>query len=245
MKTIGGLFNMNFPCPLCGRPHAIRLCTTFLALDTSKKRDFVMNNRLCINCLASSHERSACRSLDVCKLCNGFHHSFLHRMTDEYIWFPMTAMVRIYTCYGRRDQNTRVLLDPNSKYSYIALEEALDMYCLMDNERTTVVLQHQSVDRKKIKVELVVRDRVFGVTPTARIDKEANMFANPPGNVIDADRYWNRSSPYFVILAAEACRAVFVGPPMVQPGRIFIQDSIFGRLYFGEGKKVPITSRLN
>ncbi|XP_073813828.1 uncharacterized protein [Musca autumnalis] len=242
---VGGAFNENFPCPVCKRPHALRQCTSFLALDDHKKGDIILKTGVCINCLAQTHKRSQCRSQDVCRRCKGFHHSLLHYLPDGFIWFSMTALIRIYTCTGRRAQTTRVLLEPNSKWSFIAVEEARKLHCIIDDNRTTVVLQHSSLDKRRVQVECVVRDRVFGFAPTSRVDEHFNLPDEIPVDVDNADKWWYMSSPYYLILGAEACRDIFTGPTVAQPGKIFTQNSVFGQLYFGEGRVVPIKDRLN
>ncbi|KAJ8980119.1 hypothetical protein NQ317_013554 [Molorchus minor] len=44
---------------------------------TTQKRDFVIKNRLCFNCLGQRHTVNQCKS-DGCRVCHGKHHTVLH-----------------------------------------------------------------------------------------------------------------------------------------------------------------------
>lgn len=57
--------------------HPIYRCNKFGKFTLVQKRDFVMKNRLCFNCLGSKHTVAQCKS-DGCRVCNGKHHTVLH-----------------------------------------------------------------------------------------------------------------------------------------------------------------------
>ncbi|XP_073819544.1 uncharacterized protein [Musca autumnalis] len=242
----GGAFNTNYLCPVCNRPHAIRQCTAFLAMDSLQRSVVVVNKELCKNCLAQTHNRWQCPCPENCKRCGDFHHSLLHHPPVDHVWFAMSAMVRVYTCKGRRSQTSRAILDPNLKRSYITQDEAIDLHCIVDKDmRTVVPLRHFSDEQPPVRVECVVTNRQFGLSPSARIDKNFKVPSKLSEETWDADRWWFKPSPYQIILGEEACREIFVGPTVARPGNVFTQDSVFGQLYFDEGKKVPLHARLN
>lgn len=209
-------------------------------MDVPQKVTTLHRLHLCLNCLAQSHTRSHCRSLERCWRCSQFHHSLLHPIPDEHVWFPMTARVRVITWKGRRARNTRVVIDPDSPRSYIALKEALDMHCIINDSRTTVTLCHQYLERRQVQVRCVVQDRDFGYSPPARIDREFNMPHRIPGAREPADRWWYSRDQYFMILGADVSREIFIRPTVAQSGRIFTQVTVFGQAYFGEGRKSNI-----
>ena len=64
-------------CKFCTQGHYIGSCDSFKALDVSSRKEFMMNNRLCYNCLGSHGVRD-CRSKRTCYHCHGRHHSLLH-----------------------------------------------------------------------------------------------------------------------------------------------------------------------
>ena len=48
-------------------------------MDPVERRNYVNRARLCVNCLARSHQREACPSTKRCRLCSYDHHTMLHR----------------------------------------------------------------------------------------------------------------------------------------------------------------------
>lgn len=47
-------------------------------MGPDERRDYVLQARFCLNCLANSHERAQCNSLSRCHRCEGYHHTLLH-----------------------------------------------------------------------------------------------------------------------------------------------------------------------
>ena len=67
-------------CPLCHKGHAIRDCFRFKSMSPADKHRTVMANRLCFNCLNSSHVARDCPSKSRCNVpgCGRKHHTSIH-----------------------------------------------------------------------------------------------------------------------------------------------------------------------
>jgi len=70
----------NLKCPDCSGPHKLTRCEKFKEKNTQQRRDFVMQARLCHNCLGRNHIARDCRSENTCRVqgCGRRHHTFLH-----------------------------------------------------------------------------------------------------------------------------------------------------------------------
>ncbi|XP_037823250.1 uncharacterized protein LOC119611666 [Lucilia sericata] len=68
----------RFLCRLCSRPHPLRTCRKFLAMNMKERLDAVRTHKYCQNCLAHDHSQGTCLSKHGCRHCNKFHHSLLH-----------------------------------------------------------------------------------------------------------------------------------------------------------------------
>lgn len=64
-------------CPLCKKDHVLMNCNTFLDMHVNQRNLTVAKLNICRNCLYS-HEGKKCSSQKKCKICNRFHHTFLH-----------------------------------------------------------------------------------------------------------------------------------------------------------------------
>lgn len=67
-----------YPCRVCKRPHPLRTCRKFLAMNVSERIRTVRHNKYCPNCLAHDHSQGTCFSKHGCKHCHKFHHTLLH-----------------------------------------------------------------------------------------------------------------------------------------------------------------------
>ncbi|XP_067644103.1 uncharacterized protein [Eurosta solidaginis] len=65
-------------CILCKESHITRRCHKFLAMDCFARKTIVDTNRLCINCLSSTHLVSTCPSNRNCQQCGKRAHTLLH-----------------------------------------------------------------------------------------------------------------------------------------------------------------------
>ena len=68
-------------CSHCQADHYISSCGKFRALPIDSRTSFVLEKKLCLNCLGV-HQRKDCRSTGTCITCRGRHHSLLHRTSD-------------------------------------------------------------------------------------------------------------------------------------------------------------------
>ena len=69
------------PCFICGGKHPLYRCRSFKALTAEQRREEIMENNYCFNCLKPGHFSFECPSLVSCLVCQQNHHSLLH--TDK------------------------------------------------------------------------------------------------------------------------------------------------------------------
>ncbi|XP_046752270.1 uncharacterized protein LOC124415046 [Diprion similis] len=65
-------------CACCKANHYIAVCPTFRDKSLDERREVVSSKKLCFNCLGP-HQQKDCRLTKLCRVCNGRHHSLLHR----------------------------------------------------------------------------------------------------------------------------------------------------------------------
>ena len=71
--------NAKVKCTACnGSKHNLAYCQSFKAKSLSEKRNFVMEQGLCFNCLKAKHASKQCPSPNCCLKCGKRHHTFLH-----------------------------------------------------------------------------------------------------------------------------------------------------------------------
>ena len=77
--------NLIQNCPLCSSPHKLTRCEKFKEKTPQSRRDFVIQSKLCLNCLGRNHVASECRSENTCKVpgCSQRHHTYLHPPKDK------------------------------------------------------------------------------------------------------------------------------------------------------------------
>ena len=68
----------NVHCSCCNSAHPLWRCPKFKKLTSYERYELVKTNRLCFNCLLSSHRISNCQSDLTCRHCKGRHNSLLH-----------------------------------------------------------------------------------------------------------------------------------------------------------------------
>lgn len=64
-------------CNMCKGNHSLYACDKFLALTLNEKYDFVVEKKLCENCLRMNHQAKECY-FGPCRKCNKKHNSLLH-----------------------------------------------------------------------------------------------------------------------------------------------------------------------
>ncbi|CAB0033665.1 unnamed protein product [Trichogramma brassicae] len=65
-------------CIRCGGEHYVVHCDAFTSMNSSERRELVMKQRLCFNCLRTGHAVRACSSRSTCQTCGATHHTLLH-----------------------------------------------------------------------------------------------------------------------------------------------------------------------
>ncbi|XP_075157794.1 uncharacterized protein LOC142231060 [Haematobia irritans] len=77
---VSKISKQNSPvCIYCEKNHWLSKCYTFLALPLSTKNDFLINKKVCRNCLVTGHEPINCTSPFRCISCKQLHHTILHQ----------------------------------------------------------------------------------------------------------------------------------------------------------------------
>ena len=72
--------NSGFPpCLFCSLQHPFERCQRFQKILHKAKISFLMQNKLCFDCLGKDHLKSQCSKKVVCDMCKGPHNTFLHR----------------------------------------------------------------------------------------------------------------------------------------------------------------------
>lgn len=214
-------------------------------MNLEQKLRAVAYHGLCTNCLAQSHRRSQCQSIDRCRICKQDHNTWLHPLEKGQIWFRMTAEIRIVTWPGHRAKETRVLIDPNAARSSITADEAERLNCFIHEGRTTVTVFHRRYnDKRNILIDCAVEDRDYGYNPIARINREFQQTREHAAAINDADPWWFEKRRYFMVLGADVTKEILVGRAQGRPGGIYSQETIFGQTFFGASKIVPLDPRM-
>ncbi|XP_046811695.1 uncharacterized protein LOC124421028 [Lucilia cuprina] len=65
-------------CKLCNEIHSLRTCPKFRTFTVQQRVDYVFKNKICNNCLSSSHFKLNCKSKKTCLHCKKNHHTLLH-----------------------------------------------------------------------------------------------------------------------------------------------------------------------
>lgn len=230
------MFNPNFKCVLCGRLHAMRQCTRFQVMTVEEKLRAVAHHGLCTNCLAQSHRRADCRTLDRCKQCMQDHNTWLHPVAPGFVWLKMSAQVRITPRPGEDTTKVRVLIDPNAARSSITLCDAKHLRCTIRQNRTLITLRHHTQPGWRLEVQCAVEDRDYGHHPVAQVYRAHPSVQVPAGQ--KADMLWCHRHRMSLILGADVCHKILCGPAVGRPGRLLRQPTKLGETYFGVAELV-------
>lgn len=71
-------------CKKCNQNHPLRICDNFKALSVKDRIKFVYSNKICANCLSSTHMKTNCTSTKSCRECQKKHHTLLHLQPNQY-----------------------------------------------------------------------------------------------------------------------------------------------------------------
>jgi hypothetical protein len=72
------LATTSLQCKVCNEAHQVFRCNELLKLAPDERKKFIMEKRLCVNCLNSGHQAKECKP-STCKKCSGRHNTLLHR----------------------------------------------------------------------------------------------------------------------------------------------------------------------
>jgi len=75
--------NAKLVCVMCKGAHALRNCQKFKDLKYRARITFVKKNKICFNCLSSSHMQKECTSSSTCCMCKQSHNYLLHKPTSK------------------------------------------------------------------------------------------------------------------------------------------------------------------
>ncbi|CAK1583310.1 unnamed protein product [Parnassius mnemosyne] len=72
-------------CVMCSGGHSLYQCKQYERLSPEKRTEYVQANRLCFNCLSSSHSVRGCHQSMSCRRCGRRHHTTLHYERDQQV----------------------------------------------------------------------------------------------------------------------------------------------------------------
>lgn len=113
----------------------------------------------------------------------------------------------------------RIQIDPNLALSCVTVEGADRLRCKVRQGFTKIQLQYRREDRPNVELRCAGNDFLLQ-------------------DVCDADQWWWRQYSVYMVLGADWAHKVFKGPAVVKTGQGFLQATIFGTAYFGEGQPV-------
>ena len=114
-------------CVLCDDSHQLFQCDKFKNLDNDGRQSVVIRNKLCVNCLRSSHDISQCRYKQFCTVrdCTTKHNGLLHKFTSAANCSTnnknnINSVMPIVHAMIKKTVKIRCLLDTGSTSSFVA-----------------------------------------------------------------------------------------------------------------------------
>ena len=77
--SVSGPNSGSPPCLFCSLQHPFERCRRFQKILHKAKISFLMQNKLCFDCLGKDHLKSQCSKKVTCDVCKGPHNTLLHR----------------------------------------------------------------------------------------------------------------------------------------------------------------------
>lgn len=202
-------------------------------MNVEQKLGEVAQHPLCYNCLAQSHGRADCKSIDRCHRCLQDHHTWLHALAAGHIWFSMTATVKVLPRRNGSELYIRALIDPTAARSSVIKYKTDDLQCDVKKGRTIMSLFPERSNVQPVDIEFVVENKIYGHTPSAQIKRE-NYDITDHKNRENADVHWYMTRRYQLVLGADIMSKVLIGPAKIRSGQIYVQETIFGLVHFGD-----------
>lgn len=226
-------FDDNYKCPLCHGRHPVRCCARFLTHTPEERYQLIARYQLCSNCLSHSHTLPECHCKARCRRCDLNHHTSLHPIDHNKIWFPMTAYVEIRSSQSDVfGAHRRILIDPRQPHSTITRELAEKLQGTTYNRALVTILPRTGITpRNQVTIECLVDAASLVETPLVELNPSD---INGRLSLDDAaDPYWHCRFASHLTLGANAAAAVLCGRPTHAINQIMTQSTIFGWTYFG------------
>ena len=68
----------NNICQLCRGKHRLSACPQFIAISPLERKNILIKNKLCLNCIRPGHDLAHCPSKFACRTCAKRHHTMIH-----------------------------------------------------------------------------------------------------------------------------------------------------------------------
>ena len=123
-------------CDVCQEQHPVWRCDTFKKLTIDKRKEAVVQHKLCINCLRSDHDVTKCDKQSYCRApdCTVKHNSLLYG-----------DVVASYTIDTTVCNNVCIPIIP-------ALISCTEVHCLLDTGSTSTFISNKLASQLKLDV---------------------------------------------------------------------------------------------
>ncbi|XP_064653107.1 uncharacterized protein LOC135503463 [Lineus longissimus] len=138
-------------CWDCSGDHPLKSCPQFKGKSFKQKRELVRNNKLCIICLAKGHFIQDCKSSYNCQVCQGRHHTLLHRSDTDKPKMDNTEKTKSKSYAVIRSSNTKVALHVVPIKLVGPESDTIQTYALLDTGSEESFIDKEIARRLKIK----------------------------------------------------------------------------------------------
>ena len=127
----------NFKCPYCAGNHKAVDCNKYKSIQARKDR--VIAQKLCFNCLTPGHSSKQCRSKKTCHICHLHHHTSLCNQSSN--------------SSGDNAQSTKINQSSNASHGPQQQQQSQQQHphprTHVQNQQPPVVAQHKSNTNKQ------------------------------------------------------------------------------------------------
>ena len=136
LNNVGSSDFRRKACDVCQEHHPVWQCDTFKKLTIDKRKEAVVQHKLCINCLRSDHDVTKCDEQSYCRApdCTVKHNSLLHG-----------DVVASYTIDTTVCNNVCMPITP-------ALISCTKVHCLLDTGSTSTFISNKLASQLKLDV---------------------------------------------------------------------------------------------
>lgn len=121
--------------------------------------------------------------------------------------------------------------------SSITRSEVDKLNCEVKIDRSRLTVFHKLLSRRRIVVECSSEYQSYGSSSKFSIEQYDKCTRGQLANLRYNNCHWNRSLKYHLILGADIQNRILIGAARGRPCCFYIQNTIFGFAYFGEGVK--------